>query len=67
MLKAGELRQVAQRSGARDLGNVEIDVILTHLLQLFHDRKVTQHLAFKGGTLLRKIGEVRNGGARSRP
>jgi predicted nucleotidyltransferase component of viral defense system len=55
MLKSGELRQFAQRSGARDLGKVEIDVILTYLLQLFHDRKVTEHLAFKGGTLLRKM------------
>ncbi len=55
MLTAQQLRQVAARSGARDIGNVEIDVILTHLLQLFHDRGLTEHLAFKGGTMLRKM------------
>ena len=40
MLTANELRKVAARSGARDIGNVEIDVILTHLLQLFMDKRV---------------------------
>ena len=35
MLTLNELRQVAARSGARDISKVEIDVILTHLLQLF--------------------------------
>jgi len=38
MLTANQLRQVAGRSGARDIGNVEIDVILTYLLQLFSCR-----------------------------
>jgi predicted nucleotidyltransferase component of viral defense system len=55
MLTANQLRQVAARSGARDIGNVEIDVLLTHLLQLFSERGITQHLAFKGGTMLRKM------------
>lgn len=55
MLTANQLRQVAARSGARDIGNVEIDVLLTHLLQLFHDKGLTEHLAFKGGTMLRKM------------
>jgi predicted nucleotidyltransferase component of viral defense system len=55
MLTTAQLRQVAARSGARDMGNVEIDVILTYLLQLLHERGVTEHLAFKGGTMLRKI------------
>jgi predicted nucleotidyltransferase component of viral defense system len=55
MLGANELRKVAARSGARDIGNVEIDVILTHLLQLFVEAGLTDHLAFKGGTLLRKM------------
>ena len=55
MLTANELRKVAARSGARDIGNVEIDVILTHLLQLFMDKGVMDHLAFKGGTMLRKM------------
>lgn len=55
MLNTAQLRQVAARSGARDIANVEIDVILTHLLQLLHERGVTEHLAFKGGTMLRKM------------
>lgn len=55
MLTANQLRQVAARSGARDIANVEIDVILTYLLQLFHEKGLTDHLAFKGGTMLRKM------------
>jgi predicted nucleotidyltransferase component of viral defense system len=55
MLTANQLRQVAARSGARDIGNVETEVILTHLLQLFHEKGLMDHLAFKGGTMLRKM------------
>ena len=55
MLTLGELRKVAARSGARDIGNVEIDVVLTYLLQLFTDAGITEHVAFKGGTMLRKM------------
>jgi predicted nucleotidyltransferase component of viral defense system len=55
MLSVSDLRKVAARSGARDIGNVEIDVILTYLLQLFSDKGITEHLAFKGGTMLRKM------------
>jgi len=55
MLKANQLRQVAGRSGARDIGNVEIDVILTYLIQLFAEKNIMDHLAFKGGTMLRKM------------
>lgn len=55
MLTANDLRKVAARSGARDIGNVEIDVLLTHLLQLFSEKGLTEHLAFKGGTMLRKM------------
>ena len=55
MLTLNDLRKAAARSGARDIGNIEIDVILTHLLQLFADKGVTQHVAFKGGTMLRKM------------
>jgi predicted nucleotidyltransferase component of viral defense system len=55
MLSANRLRQVAARSGARDIANVEIDVLLTHLLQLFHEKGLMPHLAFKGGTMLRKM------------
>lgn len=55
MLNVNDLRKAAARSGARDIGNVEIDVILTHLLQLFIDKGITEHVAFKGGTMLRKM------------
>jgi predicted nucleotidyltransferase component of viral defense system len=55
MLTITELRRVALRSGARDIGKVEIDVLLTYLLQLFTERGITDHVAFKGGTLLRKM------------
>ena len=55
MLTANQLRQVAAGSGARDIGNVEIDVILTCLPQLFSEKGVTDHVAFKGGTMLRKM------------
>src|SRR5882757_7664526 len=55
MLTTAQLRMVAARSGARDIANVEIDVLLTYLLQLFHESKLTDHLAFKGGTMLRKM------------
>lgn len=55
MLTIGQIRKLAQQSGARDIANVETDVILTYLLQLFHERGITEHVAFKGGTMLRKM------------
>jgi len=55
MLTTQQLRQSAALSGVRDIGIIEIDVLLTHLLQLFHEHGLTEHLAFKGGTFLRKM------------
>lgn len=55
MLTIAQLRQAAALSGARDISFVEIDVMLTHLLQLFHERNLTAQVAFKGGTYLRKM------------
>jgi len=55
MLTTQQLRQAAALSGVRDIAAIEIDVGLTHLLQLFHDQGLTEHLAFKGGTFLRKM------------
>lgn len=55
MLSTNQLRQVAARTAARDIGNVEIEVLLTYLLQLFHEKGLTTILAFKGGTMLRKM------------
>lgn len=55
MLTTNQLREIAAREAARDLTNVEIEVLLTYILQLFHERGLTEHLAFKGGTMLRKM------------
>jgi predicted nucleotidyltransferase component of viral defense system len=55
VLTLQQLRQVAAQSGARDIANVEIDVVLTFLLQLFAEKGLMDHLAFKGGTMLRKM------------
>jgi predicted nucleotidyltransferase component of viral defense system len=55
MLTTQQLRQAAALSGARDITHIEIDVVLTHLLQLFQEKGLTEHLAFKGGTFLRKM------------
>lgn len=55
MLTTQQLRQAAALSGARDITHIEIDVGLTHLLQLFQEKGLTEHLAFKGGTFLRKM------------
>jgi predicted nucleotidyltransferase component of viral defense system len=55
VLTIEQIRKVAQQSGARDISKVETDIILTFLLQLFHEKKVTNHVAFKGGTMLRKM------------
>jgi predicted nucleotidyltransferase component of viral defense system len=55
MIKANDLRRIASRSGARQIVFVEIDIILTYLLQLFYEKGLFEHLAFKGGTMLRKM------------
>jgi predicted nucleotidyltransferase component of viral defense system len=54
MLTVEQTRRIAQQSGARDIGKVETDIILTFLLQLFQEKRITEHIAFKGGTMLRK-------------
>ena len=55
MLTTQQIRRIADQSGARDIEKVEVDIILTHLLQLFHEQGITEHVAFKGGTMLRKM------------
>jgi hypothetical protein len=45
MLTTEQIRKVAAQSGARDIEKVETDIILTHLLQLFHEKGVTEHVA----------------------
>jgi predicted nucleotidyltransferase component of viral defense system len=55
MLTIEQIRKVAQQSGARDITKVETDIILTYLLQLMHEKVITEHVAFKGGTMLRKM------------
>jgi hypothetical protein len=69
MLRLTDLRKVAARSGARDISKVEIDIILTYLLQLFVEKEITKHVAFKAGTMLRKMvfgarGRLSTAGAR---
>src|SRR5262249_17212402 len=55
MLTTQQIRKIADQSGARDIEKVETDIILTHLLQLFHEKEITGRMAFKGGTMLRKM------------
>lgn len=55
VLTVEQIRKVAQQSGARDITKVETDIILTYLLQLMHEQGITEHVAFKGGTMLRKM------------
>ena len=55
MLTTQQIRKIADQSGARDIEKVETDIILTHLLALFHEKGITRHIAFKGGTMLRKM------------
>src|SRR5689334_17955165 len=55
MLTIEQIRKIAQQSGARDITKVETDIILTYLLQLLHEKGITAHVAFKGGTMLRKM------------
>ncbi|MEY9524065.1 putative nucleotidyltransferase component of viral defense system [Bradyrhizobium japonicum] len=49
------LQKAAGLLGARRVDYVEIDVILTHLLQRMSEAGLMDHLVFKGGTMLRKM------------
>jgi hypothetical protein len=40
MLTIEQIRRIAHQTGARDIDKVETDVILTYLLQLFHDKGI---------------------------
>src|ERR1700694_2282876 len=42
MLTIEQIRRIAHQTGARDIDKVETDVILTYLLQLFHDKGITE-------------------------
>ena len=55
MLTVEQIRKIAHQSGARDITKVETDIVLTYLLQLFHEKGLMEHIAFKGGTMLRKM------------
>ena len=55
MLTTQQIRRIAEQSGARDIEKVETDIVLTHLLQLFVEKGIAEHVAFKGGTMLRKM------------
>ena len=45
----------ARNSGLRDKLVAELDVVLTYALRALFDANVLDHLAFKGGTCLRKL------------
>lgn len=49
------LAKTARLFGTNRLDYIEIDVILTHLLQRMSEEGVMDHLIFKGGTMLRKM------------
>lgn len=49
------LQKAAGMLGARRVDYVEIDVILTYLLQRMSEAGLMDHLVFKGGTMLRKM------------
>lgn len=54
MMTLAQLQRYARQAGLQDIGNVETEVVLTHLLELLRDRRLADVLAFKGGTFLRK-------------
>jgi hypothetical protein len=58
MLKTGELWRVAQRSGAKDLGNVKIAVILTHMPRLSLDRIHSRRRPETSSPVLPKLSEL---------
>lgn len=49
------LSKTAGLFGTNRIDYVEIDVLLTHLLQRMSEEGVLDHLIFKGGTMLRKM------------
>ncbi|WP_374312876.1 nucleotidyl transferase AbiEii/AbiGii toxin family protein [Dongia sp.] len=55
MITETNLRKLPGHTGARSFENVATDVLLTYLLQLFEERGIAKYLAFKGGTMLRKM------------
>jgi predicted nucleotidyltransferase component of viral defense system len=55
MLTQKEVQMFANQVGVKNLGFCEIEVILTHMLELIGELGLTQKLAFKGGTVLRKM------------
>ena len=55
MLTYAQVQRYAAESGLRDVMVAEKEVVLTFLLQLMAERGILEHLAFKGGTCLRKM------------
>jgi hypothetical protein len=47
LLTIEQIRRISQQSGARDITKVETDIILTQLLQLIHEKGITEHVVFK--------------------
>lgn len=55
MLTHAQVQRYAAESGLRDIMIAEKEIVLTFLLQLMAERGILEHLAFKGGTCLRKM------------
>lgn len=49
------LNLAAGRFGTRRIDYIEIDILLTHLLQRMQEMGLMEHVVFKGGTMLRKM------------
>lgn len=55
MLTHAQVQRYAAESGLHDIMIAEKEIVLTFLLQLMAERGILEHLAFKGGTCLRKM------------
>lgn len=55
MLRQLQVQRYSAQSGLRDIMIAEKEIMLTYVLQLFSEKEILNHLAFKGGTCLRKM------------
>ena len=55
MLTRPQVQHYLIEAGLRNIAIVEIEIVLTYLLQLMAEHGILDKLAFKGGTCLRKM------------
>ena len=55
------LNKATNQLEAKRIDYVEIDILLTAMLQRLHETGLTERLVFKGGTMLRKMVFGKNG------